>query len=109
MKTLDVVVGVLALMGLAAAAVAQGNSCSANGKMYDDGTIVCIRGFEEQCVNGSWSNHQRFCADDSQFERIGAPDVAVPQLGGPGQAGVPPQVGGPNQPAVPKAEKPATE
>jgi hypothetical protein len=105
MKTLDVVVGVLALMTLAAAAVAQ-QPCSANGKMYDDGTIVCMRGFEEQCVNGSWSNHQRFCADDSQFEKIGAPDVDVPQVGGPNPAGVP-QVGGAGQPAVPEAEKPA--
>jgi len=105
MKTLDVVVGVLALMSLAAGAVAQ-QPCSANGKMYDDGTIVCMRGFEEQCVNGSWSNHQRFCADDSQFEHIGAPSVAVPDVGGPNQAGVP-QAGGADQPVVPEAEKPA--
>ena len=74
---------------MAGAALAQDAPCSAGGKSYDSGTTVCLAGFEQLCSNGNWVSQHRFCADDSRFEVIKEPDVAVPQVGGPGQQGVP--------------------
>ena len=87
---LKFVVPVLAGLAFAGSALAQDAPCSAGGKSYDSGTTVCLAGFEQLCSNGNWVSQHRFCADDSRFEVIKEPDVAVPQVGGPGQPGVPP-------------------
>lgn len=95
MKNMASVLGLLILACLAHSVLAQDSSCTAGGKEYLTGTTVCMGGFEQQCVKGSWSNQQRFCSEDSRFDVIREPNVAVPQ------------VGGPKQPAVPPADKPA--
>jgi hypothetical protein len=95
MKTVSAVLGTLFIGWLAGAAMAQDAPCMAAGKQYSSGTTVCMRGFEQQCVNGSWANQQRFCSEDTQFEIIREPNVAEPPAGGA------------NQPGVPAADKPA--
>jgi hypothetical protein len=99
MKTLTASLGVLivaGLAGVAGSAAAQDNPCTAGGKLYDSGKMVCMGGFVQRCENGSWANQQRFCSDDTQFEVIREPNVAVPNAGG-----------GANQPAVPPAGNPS--
>ena len=96
MKTLAVILGVLVVACVARSALAQDNPCTAGGKLYDNGKMVCMRGFVQRCENGSWANQQRFCSEDTEFEVIREPDVNVPSVGG-----------GPNQPAVPPADKPS--
>ena len=96
MKNLAMVLGVLVVACVAGSARAQDNPCTAGGKLYDNGKMVCMRGFVQRCENGSWANQQRFCSDDTQFEVIREPNVAVPNVGG-----------GANQPAVPPADNPS--
>lgn len=89
MKRVAAILGVLTVVGLGGVVTAQGEQCTAGSKQYDSGTTVCMRGFEQQCVNGSWVNQQRFCSEDTQFEVIREPAVPVPQAGGPDQPAVP--------------------
>jgi hypothetical protein len=96
MNNLTGVFGVLLVAGLVGSALAQGNPCTAGGKLYDDGKMVCMRGFVQRCENGSWANQQRFCSEDTEFEVIREPGVNVPAAGS-----------GPNQPAVPSADNPS--
>ena len=96
MKNLTAVLGVLFVACAARSALAQDNPCTAGGKLYDNGKMVCMRGFVQRCENGSWANQQRFCSEDTEFEVIREPDVNVPAVGG-----------GPNQPAVPPADNPS--
>ena len=94
MKPLAAVFGILGVAALTCTALAQ-DPCTAGGKLYDDGKIVCMRGFVQRCENGGWSNQQRFCSDDSALEVIREPNVALPDAGGA------------NQPAVPPADNPS--
>lgn len=87
--------GILSTAVVTLSAFAQDNPCTAGGKVYESGKMVCMRGFVQQCVNGSWANQQRFCSEDTQFEVIREPDVAVPDAGTA------------NQPAVPSADNPS--
>jgi len=95
MKNLTAVLGVLVVAVVACSALAQDNPCMAGGKLYDNGKMVCMRGFVQRCENGSWANQQRFCSEDTEFEMIREPNVAVPGAGGA------------NQPAVPQADNPS--
>ncbi|HVO24527.1 MAG TPA: hypothetical protein VMW56_12965 [Candidatus Margulisiibacteriota bacterium] len=99
MKSLTAVVGVLVVAGMAGSSLAQDNPCTAGGKVYESGKMVCMRGFVQRCENGNWINQQRFCSEDTEFEIIREPDVAVPGVGGGNQPAVPP--------VVPPADKPA--
>jgi hypothetical protein len=104
MKPMAVLVGVLGISVWASVVLAQDNPCEAGGKMYDHGAVVCMRGFVQQCVNGSWSNQQRFCSDDPQLEVIREPEVAQPPVtdgGGPSA----PAVNPPSAVEVPSAEE----
>jgi hypothetical protein len=96
MKRLKVVVGLLSILALAGVGTAQGQ-CFAGGKEYQVGDIVCLGGFEQQCASAGWSNQQRFCSEDTKFDVIREPPVAVPPAGGPDQGGVP---AAPNPPDV---------
>jgi hypothetical protein len=96
MNNLTAVLGVLVFAGAGGAAFAQDNPCTAGGKLYDSGKVVCMRGFVQRCENGSWVNEQRFCSQDTELEVIREPGVNVPSAGG-----------GPNQPAVPPADNPS--
>ncbi len=95
--------GVCVAALVAGAARADDQPCTAGGRVYDPGKMVCMRGFVQRCDNGSWSNQQRFCSDDSQFEVIREPEVAVPQPGGENQPGVP-AADAPSQVEVPPAQ-----
>ena len=88
---------------VSAAALADDQPCTAGGRTYDSGKMVCMRGFVQRCENGSWSNQQRFCSDDTQFDVIREPDVAVPQPGAENQGGVP-AADAPAQVEVPPAQ-----
>ena len=90
MKNSASALGLLILVCVASSVLAQDSSCTAGGKQYSTGTTVCMGGFEQQCINGSWSNQQRFCSEDSRFDVIREPNVDVPKVGDPKQPGVPP-------------------
>jgi hypothetical protein len=100
---LAVLLAVLEVALLSCSALADDQPCTAGGRVYDPGKMVCMRGFVQRCENGSWSNQQRFCSDDTQFEVIGEPEVAVPQPGGENQPGVP-AADAPSQVEVPPVQ-----
>ena len=102
MTKLAAVVGML-IVACAGSSLAQDAPCTAGGKLYESGKMVCMRGFVERCENGSWANQQRFCSDDTQFEVIREPNVVVPNAGGSNQPGVPP-ADKPSQVEVPPAQ-----
>jgi len=103
MKPTVVVLAVLATAVASCVAFADDQPCTAGGRVYDSGKTVCMGGFVQRCENGSWSNQQRFCSDDTQFEVIREPGVAVPQPGGENQPGVP-AADAPSQVEVPPAQ-----
>jgi len=100
MKPIAALLGILTAALIACTAWAQDNPCAAGAKMYDNGAMVCMRGFIQRCENGAWSNQQRFCSDDPSLEVVREPNVAVPPAGGDNQPGVPP-ADNPSQVVVP--------
>lgn len=89
MKRLGVTLGVLGLACISSTVLGQDDSCSNGGQMYSNGAVVCISGFEQECVNGSWVSRHRFCSEDPQFNRVGEPKVGEPAVQEPGAPGEP--------------------